>query len=143
MNQVSSIRLLPVVVALALAACVPAPKKAYAPQEAETLSEIDEVMRVNAATMDPLFGQEDATAFDAATWAQVEKAAPMIQSTGKALQKPTIASPYPEGFVAYGEKLRAAAERLGAAGTAKDVAAATKEIRTIHETCRACHSEFR
>ncbi len=143
MNHVSSLRLLPVLLALAFAACVPAPKKAYAPQEAETLGDIDEVMHVNAAYMDPLFGEEDATAFDDATWAQVQKAAPMMQSTGKALQKPAIASPYPEGFIAYGEKLRAAAERLGAAGTAKDVSAATKEIRTIHETCRACHGEFR
>jgi hypothetical protein len=131
------------VACLALAACVPAPKKAYAPPEAETLKDMDEVMRVNAAYMDPLFARSDETKVEEATWGEMERAGTMMQSTGKALKQNDLASPYPAGFLTFAEALRAEGEKLSAAAKGRDAAEAQSAVRSIQNTCRSCHNQYR
>lgn len=131
------------VAALALAACVPAPKKAYAPPEAETLKDTQEVMRVNAAYMDPLFAKSDETKVDEATWGEMERAGTMMQSTGKALKQNDLASPYPAGFLTFAEALRAEGANLSAAAKARNAAEANSTVRSIQNTCKSCHSQYR
>ena len=135
-----------VVVALivsAAAACVPAPKKAYSPAEIQGLEDISEVMRVNAHTMDPLFAMEDQASFDDATFARFTEASATIRATGAALQKPSIAKSFPDGFVTFARTLETEAGKLGTAAEAKDGSAAGAAIRGIHQTCRGCHDEMR
>jgi len=124
-------------------ACVPAPKKAYSPAEVQALDDIDEVMRVNAHTMDPLFSMEDQAQFDDATFARFTEASATMRSSGAALQKPSIAKSFPEGFVTFAKTLETGAGKLGTAAEAKDGAAAGAAIRGIHQTCRGCHDEMR
>lgn len=131
------------VLAVAVVACVPAPKKAYAPEEVKQLDDIHEVMRVNAATMDPLFSLEDETAFDAATFARFSEASTTIQATGASLQKASIAGKFPPGFMTHAKSLEAGAAKLGAAAGASDAAGSAAAIGSIHQTCRDCHAEMR
>ena len=139
MNKLAAIAL----VLSAAAACVPAPKKAYSADEVKALDDISELMRVNAATMDPLFSVENDTTYDDATFARMREASTKIQATGTALQKPSIAGKYPEGFVDHAKTLTANAEKLGAAASAKDAPGAGASVRAIHAACKECHSEMR
>lgn len=139
MNKLVAVTLL----VSATAACVPAPKKAYSPAEVQGLDDITEVMRVNAHTMDPLFAMEDQASFDDASFARFTEAAGTIQATGAALQKPSIARSFPEGFVAFAKTLETEAGKLGTAAGAKDAPASAAAIRGIHQTCRGCHDEMR
>lgn len=132
-----------IVLTAALAACVPAPKRAYSPDETAKLDDITEVMRVNAATMDPLFAYEEPTKFDDKSFATLPEAAEKMKATGKALQGPRIAGGFPKGFTEHAKDLAAEAEKLGAAAEKKDRAAASAALRAIHQTCRDCHAEFR
>ena len=129
--------------AAALAACVPAPKRAYSPDETAKLDDITEVMRVNAATMDPLFVFEEPTKFDDKSWKQLPDAAEKMKATGKALQGPRIAGGFPKGFTEHAKDLVAEAEKLATAHSKNDRALASSALRAIHQTCRDCHAEFR
>ncbi len=128
--------------AVALTACVPAPKKAYSPDEAQKLDDLDEIMHVNAATMDPLWGLEDGAGIDDAKFATLKEAGSMSKATSVAL-KEKIAGPFPPGFAKYADEMNAAADKLVAAADAKDAKAAGAAIAAIHATCRGCHSDFR
>jgi cytochrome c556 len=123
-------------------ACVPAPKKAYSPDEAQKLDDLDEIMHVNAATMDKQFSHEDGSGIDDATFAELKDAAAMMKATSGAL-KEKIAPARPEGFAKYAETLGAGADKLAAAAEAKDAKAAGAAIAEIHGACKGCHSDFR
>jgi len=129
--------------AAALAACVPAPKRAYSAEETSKLDDITEVMRVNAATMDPLFSYEEPTKFDDKSFATLPAAAAQMKATGTALQDARIAHGFAKGFVDHAKDLAAGGDKLRVAAEKKDRAAASAAIREIHQTCRDCHSEFR
>lgn len=125
-----------------LVACVPAPKKAYSPDEAQKLDELTEIMRTNAATMDPLFSIEGDTTYDAATFGKMKEAAALMKGTAGAL-KERIAPKREPGFAKYVGDFAAGAEALEAAAGSSDAAAASKAIQAMHGACRGCHSDFR
>lgn len=132
-----------IVLLATLAACVPAPKRAYTPDEVSKLDDLDEIMRVNAATMDPMFAFEEPTKFDDKTWKKLPDVAAQMKATGTALQGPRIAGGFPAGFLENAKDLVAGAEKLELAAKRNDRALASAAIRGIHQTCRDCHSEFR
>jgi cytochrome c556 len=128
--------------AIVATACVPAPKKAYTPDEAQKLDELDEIMHVNAATMDPLWGLEDGSGIDEATFAKLKDAAAMAKATSTAT-KEKIAPAFPAGFAKHADDMGAGADKLASAADAKDAKAAGAAIASIHAACKGCHSEFR
>ena len=74
--------------ALAAVACVNAPRKAYTPAEAQALGRIDEVMRIHAEQMEPLFDLEAETRLDDAAFARMKTAATLIgEGTAIAMQR--------------------------------------------------------
>ena len=128
----------------ALAACVPAPKRNYTADEASKLDDLPEVMRVNAATMDPLFAYEEPTAFDKdKTFGRLDQDAAMMKATGMALQNPRIAGGFPAEFLEQAKDLVVGADKLADAKKRNDRAAASLAIKEIHQTCRDCHAQFR
>ncbi len=128
----------------ALAACVPAPKRAYTPDETVKLDDLSEVMRVNAATMDPLFSYEEPTKFDTdKTFDTLDNAAAQMRATGTALQNARIANGFPKEFVEQAKDLVGGADKLADAKKRNDRGAASAAIREIHQTCRDCHAQFR
>ena len=133
-----------VVLSAAIAACVPAPKRAYTPDEASKLDDLHEVMRVNAATMDPLFSYEEPTAFDKdKTFGTLDSSAAMMKATSTALQNPRIAGGFPAEFKEQANDLGVGADKLADAKKRNDRAAASLAIKEIHQTCRDCHAQFR
>jgi len=130
--------------AASIAACVPAPKRAYTPEETTKLDDLPEVMRVNAATMDPLWAYEEPTAFDKdKTFGTLPNAAAQMKATGTALQNPRIAGGFPAEFTEQAKDLVVGADKLADAHKRNDRAAASLAIKAIHQTCRDCHSQFR
>lgn len=121
-----------------------APRKAYTPTEAQALRRIDEVMRIHAQQMEPLFDVETKTTLDDATFVQMKTAATMIgEGTAIAMQRAPIAEPYPTPFVDYARDLQTHARALAQAAKRKDGASARAEVAVIHHICRACHAELR
>jgi cytochrome c556 len=134
---------LPISLLLALvSACVPAPKKAYTADEARTLEDLSELMRINAKTMDPLFSLEDADTFTEAQFDQMGEAAALAEATSDAVKKKHALTRSP-AFGSYADIMNSKAKELAAASEAREAEAAGAAIRGIHEACRSCHSEFR
>ncbi len=134
---------LPLGLLLALvAACVPSPKKAYTADEARSLEDLTELMRISAKYMDPLFGIEDAESYTEAQFDQMSEAAGFAEATSEAVQKKHSLTRSP-AFASYAGIMNAKAKELAAASEAREAEAAAAAIRGIHEACRSCHSEFR
>lgn len=125
-----------------VAACVPAPKKAYTADEARTLEDLSELMRINAKTMDPLFSIEDAESYTEAQYDQMTEAAALAEATSEAVKTKHALTRSP-AFASYAGMMNAKAKELAAASEAREAEAAGAAIRGIHEACRGCHSEFR
>jgi hypothetical protein len=134
---------LPLGLLLALvAACVPAPKKAYTPDEARKLEDLSELMRINAKMMDPLFAIEDAESYTEAQYDQMTEAAALTEATSEAVKTKHALTRSP-AFASYADIMNAKSKELAAASEAREAEAAGAAIRGIHEACRGCHSEFR
>lgn len=130
--------------AAALAACVPEPKKAYSPDEIQTLESLEELMRVNAQKADPLFAKRDQQAYTDAEFADMAEAAAALRASAERTgARFGGQAPFDDGFVAYAKELATHAQSLSDASGAKDAAAAGKALESMRNTCKACHGVYR
>ncbi len=126
------------------AACVPEPKKAYSPDEVADITSLEELMRVNAATADPLFGKRDQASFTESEYAAMADAGAMIEAS--ATQTGTQfggKGNYDDGFVNYAKQLAGQAKALADASGSQDAPAAAKALTEIRNTCKSCHGVYR
>lgn len=130
------------VLSLALAACVPAPKKDYTPADVAAVDDIHELMRIHAKNADPLFAISDQESFTEAELAQMKEAGALIQATSAKLEN-DIAKDFPEGFADLARQLGEHASALSAAASANDAAGARAALTGMKDTCRGCHGSFR
>jgi hypothetical protein len=125
-----------------VAACVPAPKKAYTADEARTLEDLTELMRISAKYMDPLFSIEEAETYTEAQFDQMSEAASLAEAASDAVKTKHALTRSP-AFADYAGIMNAKAKELAVAAEAREAEPAGAAIRGIHEACRGCHSEFR
>ena len=119
--------LLAPVAALLFLACVPKPAKAYSPDEVGKLESLEELMRINAAKADPLFGKAGQTSFTDSEWAAMADAGVLIEASGKrTAERFKGQGEFDDGFADYGNQLAAQAKALADAAGAKDAAGASK-----------------
>lgn len=134
-------------VSLALAAfaahCVPAPKKAYTPDEIPQINEIDEIMHVQAHVADPVFGKRDQEAFSDDEFAEMVRVGKLLQATGATLADKFAKDHGGESFASFANGLKAQAAKLEAAGTAKNAEDTRGALTAIKTQCAACHSKHR
>lgn len=127
-----------------LAACVPKPEKAYSPDEIAGIDSLPELMRVNAAKADPLFGKREQQAFDDSEWAAMADTGVMVEATGKRIaERFGGQGEYDDGFVEYATKLSAIGKSLADAAGERDASAARKALSDMKSTCAACHGVYK
>lgn len=128
--------------AAAFLACVPSPQKSYTVAEIGQITSLEEVMRVKAHYVDPLFAVRDEEAFSEEQLAQMIVAASYLEATSSALEG-KLGEPYDEGFGAIAGELKAKARELRGAAEAQDAAAAGATLRQIKGLCGQCHRAYR
>lgn len=130
--------------AVAALSCVPEPKKAYSPDEIQNLDSLEELMRINAAKADPLFGKRDQASFTDGELTEMAEAGATIEASAKRVgEKFGGQGNYDDGFVDYAKELAGQAKALSDASAAKDAAGARKALTDMRNTCKACHGVYR
>jgi cytochrome c556 len=125
-----------------LSACVGAPKKNYSADEIKTIDDLEELMKVQAQTMDPLFKLRDQTAFSDAQFGSLADAGRMIQATS-ATARDRFATGHKPSFATFAEKLNQQAAELTSAADAKDAGRIRTTLSSLKTTCAGCHKENR
>ncbi|MEZ4439803.1 MAG: hypothetical protein R3B72_11980 [Polyangiaceae bacterium] len=123
------------------AACVPAPAKTYSTAEIGQLESLEELMRVLAATADPLFGK---TSFSDEELAQAGEAAQTIEAAAARVgARFGGQGEFDDGFVDFAKQVETQAQALGAAAGAKDGGKASEALTSIRSSCAGCHGVYR
>lgn len=121
--------------------CVPAPRKDYAPAEIAEIEEVDEVMRVQAKYMDPLFGIRGQETFTDQQFAAMVEAAKMLDATSAALVDRHAVN-FAPAFSDLAMYQRKEAGSLRAAALESFAPGANEALRKAKANCAACHEEF-
>lgn len=129
--------------ALALqAGCLPKPKQDYSLEQIGQIGSLEEIMRVQAQTMDPLFGKRGQGAFSDAEFASMAAAGKRVQATSTVIRD-KLAAGHKPSFATFAGQLVTQAGDLVAAADAKDGAKASATLGAMRDTCRGCHKENR
>jgi len=127
---------------LALSSCVPAPKQAYTPDQVESIDSLQEIMRVHAQHMDPLFSIREEPSFTQPQFDQMISAGAVMMETSVAMRD-RFSGPFPESFATFSNDLRIQADEMKKAAEGGDARGARESIEAIRDVCRGCHSENR
>ncbi len=128
--------------ASALAGCVPKPKQAYSTDQIKQLESLEELMRVQAEAADPLFARIGQTAYTDAEYARLEQLGQKLAATSEAMAS-RFSQNRPPSFSTYAKRLGEQAGELLGAAQAKDAAKASTTLTGMRETCKTCHKEHR
>ena len=129
---------------LAGVGCVPAPAKAYSPDEIAKLESLPELMRTNAAKADPLWGKRSQASFTDAEFAAMADAGSVIQATGGRIAAQFGGKgKYDAAFTDFANALAKQAGALEAAAKAKDAKAAGAALTEMKATCGNCHGVYK
>ena len=139
MNRTAPLAL---VLAVVLGGCLPKPKQAYTNEQITQITSLEEIMRVQAATMDPLFAKRGQQSFSEAEFQDLAEAGRRIQATSATARDRFAANRKPS-FVTFAGQLNSQAGDLLAAAEAKDAAKAAATLGAMKQTCKSCHSENR
>lgn len=122
--------------------CVPKPKVDYTPDQIKSIDALEELMRVQSVTMDPLFAKRRQTTFTDADYGAMVDAAAKVQSGAAALRERFAQNRRPS-FATFSEQLGAEATQLKSAAEGKQADKAAAALSAIKETCSGCHKEYR
>jgi cytochrome c556 len=128
--------------AATMSGCLRKPKQDYTNDQLRQINSLEEVMRVQAATMDPQFGKIGSTKFTDAEFAQLVSAGQRMQASAEVVRQNHSAK-RPPSFASLAEQLGKYATELSAAAEAKDAARSSTALQQMRDTCRACHKEHR
>jgi hypothetical protein len=125
-----------------LSGCLPKPKQAYSNEQITQIASLEEIMRVQASTMDPLFGKRGQSAFTDEEFASMAEAGRRIQASSATVRDKFAANRKPS-FATFAGQLNGQAGDLLAAAEAKDAAKSAATLGAMRDTCRGCHKENR
>lgn len=131
-----------VVLGGAAVGCLPKPKQEYSNEQLKQVDSLEEVMRVQAATMDPQFSKIGNAKFTDVEFAALVSAGQRIQTSAEVVREKHSAK-RPPSFAAFAEQLGKYAGELTAAAEAKDASRSSAALQQMRDTCRACHKEHR
>jgi cytochrome c556 len=123
------------------AGCVPKPKQDYTLEQLRQMENLEEIMHVQAATMDPQWKKMSGE-LSAADFGVLAEAGARIEATAEAIRTKHSEKRQP-GFLTLAEQLGKQAKDLVAATTAKDAEHTRTALRAMKETCATCHKEYR
>lgn len=124
--------------------CLAQPRKNYTPEQIPEITELAEVMRVQASHADPLFKIRDQESFSDEEFARMAKAAEILQATGDHLAK-TFAGKgnFDDGFAKFAKEQAEHAKQLEEATSSNNAGPASQALEAIKKTCAACHGVYR
>ena len=122
--------------------CVPKPKQEYSNDQLKQVGSIEELMRVQAQTMDPQFAKIGQGAYNDAEFAAMASAGHRIKTSSEVIRD-QMSQGRPDSFKGYAGELGTRADELIAAAEAKDAGRASTALTAIRTTCRTCHKEHR
>jgi cytochrome c556 len=126
---------------LSLAGCLPKPKQAYTLEQIPQINDLEEIMRVQAATMDPLFGKRGQASFTKEEFAAMAEGGKRTATTAGQLSR--FAAGKKPSFATFAEQLIRGAQDLSAAAEAGDAAKVSATLGAMKDTCKGCHRENR
>lgn len=124
-----------------VAGCLPKPKADYTLEQLKQMDNLEEIMRVQAATIDPQWKKMSGQ-LTAADFGILAEAGARIEATAEAIRTRHSEKRQP-GFLTLAEQLSKQAKDLVAASTAKDAEHTQTALRAMKETCSTCHKEYR
>lgn len=125
-----------------LSGCLPKPKQAYSNEQLQQVDSLEEIMRVQAQTMDPQFAKIGQTRFSDDEIAALVGAGQRMQVSAEVVRK-RFSPGRPAGFAELAAQFGSQAGELVTAAQAKDHAKVSTALSAIRDTCRHCHKEFR
>jgi cytochrome c556 len=120
---------------------LPKPKKDYPTEEIGQISSLEELMRVQAQTIDPWFKKRDQKSFTDAEFNDAKAAGLRIQSSAKTVAG--LGAGKKAGFVELATQLEAQATDFANGADAKDPAKVTGALVAMKATCMSCHKAHR
>jgi hypothetical protein len=127
------------VLALAFVAIACVPHRDLTVAQIGGLSNLEEVMQVQATVADPQWSKIGKSGYTDADWAALDDVAVRIQATSEKTKQ------YSKGpmFDDFSLRLKTHAEELHAAFTAKNETGASAALTAMKATCKECHSRFK
>jgi cytochrome c556 len=130
-------------VVLALAGCVKKPQKNYSEDEIAKLDSLQELMRVQADRIDPMFAIREQRQYKDEEFARMAKAAEILLATSARLEGFKGQGSYDEGFAEFARKQKAWAKKLYDATSTNSAAGARQSLEALRNGCRGCHGVYR
>lgn len=122
--------------------CLPKPKQSYTVEQIPQIGSLEELMRVQAATMDPLFGKRDQGRYSPEEFTAFGDAGRRIKASAGTVRE-RFAKGHKPSFTTYAEQLATQADALVTAAEASDAAKSAQALTAMRDTCRSCHRENR
>jgi hypothetical protein len=122
--------------------CVKEPKQAYTVEQIPRIKDLEELMRVQAHTIDPWFARSDQTGFTDKDYDALIRAARTLKATTAAVRYRFSRDHTPD-FTSHASQLEADAIQLETAAQSKAAAEIGPSLQAIRATCRSCHKQFK
>jgi cytochrome c556 len=122
--------------------CVPKPKQAYTLEQIPQIDDMEEVMRVQAHTIDPWFAKSDQTSFTDAEYQTLARAARTLQATAASLRD-RFSKGKTRDFAYHANRQDAGADQLLAAAESKAAAGIRSSLYAIRRACKSCHKQYK
>lgn len=122
--------------------CVPKPKQEYTNDQLKQVASLEELMRVQAQTMDPQFAKIGQGSFTDSEFAAAATAGQRIKASAEEIRD-RMSNGRPPSFSAFAGELATRAGELITAANGKDATGISTALGAIRTTCRACHKEHR
>ncbi len=130
------------VAVLALAGCVPKPKKDYTVAQIASLDSLQELMRINAHAVDHLFSIRYQPKFTASQREAGERAGQQLMATSRVIRD-RLSAKHPKRFAVLAGRLHDQARDLMLAAQADRDEDMTTALDDLRDTCKACHGAHR
>lgn len=122
--------------------CVPKPKQAYTLEQIPQIDDLEEVMRVQAHTIDPWFAKSDQTSFTDEEYRTLARAARTLKATAASLRD-RFSKGKTRDFAYHANREDAGADQLLAAAESKTAAQVRSSLYAIRRACKSCHTQYK
>jgi hypothetical protein len=135
-------RLIFPVLAALLVACVPKPKQDYTVEQLAQLDSLKELMRVQAATADPLFAKRKQSTFTEGEFQAMYRGALRLRATSTSLRD-RFGKKFQTRFAGFASQLLDGATALENAAASKLEQRASAALESMRQACAGCHRAFK
>lgn len=122
--------------------CVPKPKQAYTLEQIPQIDDLQEVMRVQAHTIDPWFAKSDQASFTDEEFQTLGRAARTLKATAASLRD-RFSKGKSRDFAYHANRQDAGADQLLAAAESKTAAQIRSSLYAIRRACKSCHTQYK